>query len=176
MKWIWKRLTGGLWHAAGPKAEWVGMWRPGPWPITARAACSSRHEGQHNDNGHNCHGGAACSGTVALTSVRRRGAGKRKENGWGWGASPKMGHGRGAVTDRHLGTEDASLAWTERSRAPWSSRQRLTVAAPHGRRALTPELGRWCRAAPGAAIGCFRTEEKRKNKGARAASRWPVGE
>jgi hypothetical protein len=60
MKQVWKRLIGdvgqihprpqharadGLWHTAGPKAEWAEMWRPGPWPIMARAACGTRRMG-----------------------------------------------------------------------------------------------------------------------------------
>jgi hypothetical protein len=89
MKQIWKRLIGdvgqihprpqharvdGLWHTAGPKAEWAEMWRPGPWPIMARAACGTQRMGQHGDRGHSCHGGVARGGATALTGGQRRGA------------------------------------------------------------------------------------------------------
>jgi hypothetical protein len=45
--------------------------------------------------------------------------------------------------------------------------------APHERRALTSELGRWCRAAPNVAVGGFWNRRKRKQGWTRAASQWP---
>jgi hypothetical protein len=53
------------------------MGRPGPWPITAHAACDTRHAGQRGDRDHSCH-----SGVAALAGGRRRG-GERKMVGGG---------------------------------------------------------------------------------------------
>jgi hypothetical protein len=69
-----------------------------------------------------------------------------------------MGCGSGAEADR-------ALARAKNSRASWSSRRWLTAAAPHERQAPTSELGRWCRAAPGAAVGGFWNRRKRENRG-----------
>jgi hypothetical protein len=69
-----------------------------------------------------------------------------------------MGCGSGAEADR-------ASARAKNSRASWSSRRWLTAAAPHERRAPTPELGRWCRAAPRAVVCGFWNRRKKKNSG-----------
>jgi hypothetical protein len=116
--------------------------------------------------------GSAVTTTTAVTAARPAVAqrhsptvGDGEEKGNGWGGSPNMGHGSGAEADRASTRGGRRFGTDGNYGEPWSSMRWLTAAAPHERQAPTSELGRWCRAAPGAAVGGFWNRRKRENRG-----------